>query len=154
MNRRALLGRLAAGVVIAGTGAGAAAARQSSRSLKDAVADAERAFADSMAKRDLATFTARLSQEAIFFGGPDGNTPTRGRTAIVQAWKGFFEGPTAPFSWTPDTSEVIDSGTLGITSGPVRNANGEVTGRFNSVWRLESDGQWRVVFDKGCRGCR
>jgi len=149
MDRRTLLARLIAGVTCTSV-----ARAQGMRPLKDTVADAERAFADSMAKRDLAAFTARLSQEAIFFGGPDGNTPTRGRAAIVNEWKGFFDGPAAPFSWAPDTSEVIDSGTLGITSGPVRNARGDVTGRFNSVWRLEADGQWRVVFDKGCRACR
>lgn len=156
MNRRTLLGRLAAGVVAAGAGIVPASrvTAQPGRSLKGAVADAERAFADSMAKRDLTAFTARISQDAIFFGGPDGNTPTRGRPAIVDGWKRYFDGPTAPFSWGPDTSEVIDSGTLAMTSGPVRDAKGNVTGRFNSVWRLESDGQWRVVFDKGCQACR
>jgi ketosteroid isomerase-like protein len=31
----------------------------------------------------------------------------------------------------------------------VRSPSGEVVGRFNSIWRLDDDGQWRVVFDKG-----
>jgi ketosteroid isomerase-like protein len=156
MTRRTLIARVAAGVLVAGSGMARtpAAGAQAGRSLKDTVADAERAFADSMAKRDLAAFTAHLSQEAVFFGGPDGNAPTRGRAAIVDNWKRFFDGPAAPFSWAPDTAEVVDSGTLAITSGPVKNARGDVTGRFNSVWRLESDGQWRVVFDKGCQACR
>jgi ketosteroid isomerase-like protein len=26
-------------------------------------------------------------------------------------------------------------------------------GTFNSVWRRESDGSWKVVFDKGCDAC-
>jgi ketosteroid isomerase-like protein len=26
---------------------------------------------------------------------------------------------------------------------------GEEVGRFNSTWRKDADGQWRVVFDKG-----
>jgi ketosteroid isomerase-like protein len=26
-------------------------------------------------------------------------------------------------------------------------------GTFNSVWRLEADGKWRIVFDKGCPPC-
>lgn len=155
MTRRTVIARVVAGVVVAGSGiARKSAGAQAGRSLKDTVADAERAFADSMAKRDLAAFTAHLSQEAIFFGGPDGNTPTRGRAAIVDSWKRFFDAPAAPFSWAPDTAEVVDSGTIGITSGPVKNAKGDVTGRFNSVWRLESDGRWRVVFDKGCQACR
>jgi hypothetical protein len=24
---------------------------------------------------------------------------------------------------------------------------------FNSIWRLDADGQWRVIFDKGSRDC-
>jgi len=31
----------------------------------------------------------------------------------------------------------------------VLNPVGEEIGRFNSIWRLEADGQWRVIFDKG-----
>ena len=155
MNRRTLLSRIAAGLAVAGISVckEPSAYPQADRSLKDTVADAERAFADSMAKRDLAAFSAKISTEAVFFGGPDGNTPARGRAAIVDGWKRYFDGPTPPFSWGPDTTEVVDSGTLAMTSGPVRNAKGDVTGRFNSVWRLENDGQWRVVFDKGCKAC-
>ena len=153
MNRRTLLGRVAALAAVAGFTSTEKHMlyAQAGRSLKETVADAERAFADSMAKRDLAAFTAKLSSDAIFFGGPDGNSAARGREAIVEVWKRYFDGPTAPFSWAPDTSEVVESGTLAMTSGPVRNPKGDVTGRFSSVWRLESDGQWRVVFDKGCR---
>jgi ketosteroid isomerase-like protein len=155
MNRRTLLSRIAAGMAVVGIGfwREPSAHSQAARSLKETVADAERAFADAMAKRDLAAFTAKISSEAVFFGGPDGNTPARGRAAIVDGWKRFFDGPTPPFSWGPDTTEVLESGTLALTSGLVRNSKGDVTGRFSSVWRLESDGQWRVVFDKGCQLC-
>jgi hypothetical protein len=45
--------------------------------------------------------------------------------------------------------EVLASGALALTSGPVRDAAGAVVGRFNSVWRREPDGVWMVVFDKG-----
>jgi ketosteroid isomerase-like protein len=156
MNRRTLLSRIAAALAVVEIGVGRepSAYSQTGRPLKETVADAERAFADAMAKRDLAAFSARISPEAVFFGGPDGITPARGRAAIVDGWKRFFEGPTPPFSWGPDTTEVVDSGTLAMTSGLVRNSKGDVTGRFSSVWRLEADGQWRVVFDKGCQVCR
>ena len=114
------------------------------------VADAERAFAASMAKRDLAAFTALVSQEAVFMGA----RVLRGRQEIVDAWKAFFDGPNPPFSWEPDLVEVLDSGTLALTSGPVHDPKGELTGRFNSVWRLEPDGRWRVVFDRGSPVCK
>ena len=151
MNRRALLAGLGTGIM---THLAHAEAPQSGRSLKDTVADAERGFADSMARRDLTAFASYVSQEAVFFGGPDGNTATRGKAAIVENWKRFFNGPTAPFSWGPDSTEVLDSGALGATSGPVKDEKGNVTGRFNSIWRLESDGKWRVIFDRGCQVCR
>jgi ketosteroid isomerase-like protein len=57
---------------------------------------------------------------------------------------------TAPFSWRPETVEVLESGTLALSSGPVFDAAGQPIGAFNSIWRLEADGRWRVVFDKGC----
>ena len=106
----------------------------------------EIAFAKSMADRDLEAFATFISPEAIFFNG---NEPLRGRDAIVQAWAGFFEGDDAPFSWHPDVVEVLDSGNLALSSGPVRNGVGEQVGRFNSIWRKDADGVWRVIFDKG-----
>jgi hypothetical protein len=48
---------------------------------------------------------------------------------------------------------VVDSGKLAHSSGPVIDPDGKVIGMFNSIWRLESDGHWRVVFDKGCPPC-
>src|SRR4051812_42683051 len=118
------------------------------------VADVERAFAATMAKRDLAGFTGLISQEAIFMGASDLPRVLRGRQAIVEVWKQFFDGPEAPFSWEPDIVEVLDSGTLALTSGPVHDPKGELTGRFNSIWRLEPDGRWRIVFDRGAPVCR
>jgi len=43
----------------------------------------------------------------------------------------------------------LDSGTLALSSGPVRDPTGKVVARFNSIWRQEPGGVWRVVFDKG-----
>jgi len=106
----------------------------------------EIAFARTMADRDLGAFLTFIAPEAIFF---DGNEPLRGREAIGRAWAPFFEGPSAPFSWHPDLVEVLETGELALTSGPVRDPSGAVVGRFNSIWRREADGRWLVVFDKG-----
>ena len=106
----------------------------------------EIAFAKTMADRDLDAFLTFVSPEAIFFSG---NEPLRGRDAIAQGWAPFFEGADAPFSWHPDLIEVLESGRLALSSGPVRSPSGEEIGRFNSIWRKDADGQWRVVFDKG-----
>jgi ketosteroid isomerase-like protein len=111
---------------------------------------AERAFARTMADRDLVAFGAHVSAEANFFGG---SGAMRGKEAGVAAWTRFFEGPAAPFSWEPEVVEVLESGTLALSSGPVRDPEGKLIATFQSIWRLEKDGRWRVVFDKGGPVC-
>jgi ketosteroid isomerase-like protein len=114
--------------------------------LRRQVADTERAFARSMAERDHAAFVALLSEQAHFYGG---GTVLRGKAAVAEGWKGFFEGAPAPFSWEPDSVEVLSDGTLALSTGPVRGPTGQLVARFNSIWRQEAAGVWRVVFDKG-----
>jgi ketosteroid isomerase-like protein len=152
MDRRMMIAGCVAGAVgyASRTAAGAQAPQGSPQSF---VADAERGFAATMARRDFSAFPSFISEEAIFLGN-DANAPVlRGRRAIADAWKPLFDAAQPPFSWEPDLVQVVDSGTLALTSGPVRNPKGEVTGRFNSVWRLEPDGRWRVVFDRGSSVC-
>lgn len=126
------------------------AARETNETLARRVRDAERSFARSMAERDLGSFASHVSEEAVFFGGKG---ILRGRAAVVDGWKAYFEGAEAPFSWEPERVEVLDSGELAMSSGPVLDREGRRIGTFNSVWRLEGDGIWRVVFDKGCPPC-
>jgi ketosteroid isomerase-like protein len=104
-----------------------------------------------MATRDFAAFSSHLSAEAVFVPGPKAQ---RGKVAVAAAWKKWFDGPTAPFSWEPDQVEVLDSGDLALTTGPVHGPDGALIGRFNSIWRLEAPGTWRIVFDKGEDACR
>jgi ketosteroid isomerase-like protein len=111
---------------------------------------AESSFAATMAARDLKAFGSYVAADAVFFGR---RGVMRGKAAVVEAWKPLFEGPKAPFSWRPEVVEVVNSGKLAHSSGPVIDPDGKVIGMFNSIWRLESDGHWRVVFDKGCPVC-
>ena len=111
---------------------------------------AETAFAKSMADRNLTAFTALLADETVFFGN---KAVLRGKAAVATDWKRFFDGPAAPFSWAPAEVEVLPSGNLGFTSGPVYDPKGQRIGTFNSVWQRQSDGTWKIVFDKGCPPC-
>lgn len=115
-------------------------------SLQRQVFAAESSFAASMARRDLDAFAASVSPEAIFFGD---TTVMRGKTKVVEGWRRFFEGP-APFSWKPDVIEVLPSGNLAISNGPVFDPAGKRVGSFSSIWRREPDGRWLIIFDKGC----
>jgi ketosteroid isomerase-like protein len=117
--------------------------------LKEQVRQTEIAFARSMADRDHAAFTSFLADETVFFG----REVLRGKAAVAAAWKRYYEGPQAPFSWAPDAVEVLDSGTLALSSGPVWDPDGQRVGTFTSTWRREKDGRWKIVFDKGCPPC-
>ena len=111
---------------------------------------AESSFAATMANRDSTAFATFVAPEAIFFGE---TSVMRGKGAVVDGWRPLFVGPTPPFSWKPERVEVLASGTLAHSSGPVHNAKGQQVGTFNSVWRREPGGTWLVVFDKGCSVC-
>jgi ketosteroid isomerase-like protein len=123
---------------------------QTNAELKEQVRRTETAFAKTMADRDHAAFTKFLAEEAIFMSN---GTAARGAKAVAEQWKRFYEAKQAPFSWEPEFVEVLDSGALATSSGPVRNPDGKRVGTFNSVWRREAAGEWKIVLDSGCPPC-
>jgi ketosteroid isomerase-like protein len=116
------------------------------RSAADEVTRVERAFAKSMADRDLEAFMALVSADAVFFSGP---TPLHGKAEVREWWARYFEGAEAPFSWDPDAVEALASGDLALSTGPVRDPSGKAVARYLSIWRREPPGVWRIVFDRG-----
>ena len=137
------------GLLLAALLAAPAAADTNAR-LQEQVRQTETAFAKTMADRDHAAFVSFLADEAVFFGS---TRVLRGKAAVAAGWKPLYEAREAPFSWRPEKVEVLDSGTLALSSGPVFDPSGKQTGTFTSVWRREADGKWRIVFDKGCAYC-
>ncbi len=123
--------------------------QQAEADLQQQVREVETAFARTMADRDHDAFAAFLAEEAVFVSA----ATARGREQVAAQWQRFFETPEAPFSWRPETVEVLDSGTLALSSGPVHDVDGQLISRFTSVWRREASGEWRIVFDKGQRVC-
>lgn len=130
--------------------AAAGRARVSNEDVRSQVMAHERAFAATMAARDFEGFGSYLSREAVFMTG-DGTL--RGKDAVLKAWRRHYDGVQPPFSWEPEQVEVVESGTLAYSTGPIRDAAGRRIGSYNSVWRLEAPGRWAVVFDRGC-DCR
>lgn len=116
-----------------------------SKNIDRDVEAVERAFAATMAKRDFAAFSAFISDEAIFHSG---RRVMRGKTEVLEAWKRYFEKPEAPFSWEPAQVEILDSGLLAMSTGPVKMPDGTVVATFTSIWRHENGG-WRILFDRG-----
>lgn len=144
------LGRMITIAALLGTMALTASA-ETNAALRDQVWKAEAAFAKTMADRDHAKFTSFLADETIFFGS---KSVMRGKNAVSETWKRFFEGAKPPFAWAPEKVEVLDSGTLAMSSGPVTDPEtGARIGTFNSTWRREKDGAWKIVLDIGCPEC-
>lgn len=142
--------RLPLAFLFLGTVLTATVGAETNTELQAQVRKAETAFAKTMADRDHAAFTSFLADEAVFFGD---KSVQSGKQAVADAWKRFYVEKEAPFSWGPESVEVLASGTLALSSGPVRDPAGKNVGTFNSVWRRENDGRWKIVFDKGCPPC-
>ena len=136
--------------LVAASGCASAPPASSGAALREEVFATERAFAKTMADRDHAAFRSFLSEETVFFSG---EKAIRGPEAVATHWKKYYEGKDAPFSWGPAQVEVLDSGTLALSTGLVREPDGRVSGTFTSIWRREGPGKWRIVFDKGGPVC-
>lgn len=117
--------------------------------LKQEVWDAEVAFAKTMADRDQKAFAEFLAKDAVFMGGKRVN---RGKQAIVKAWANQFKKQQPPFAWKPERVEVLNDGTLALSTGPVWDDLGRFQ-TYTSIWRKQADGKWKVIFDKGDRYC-
>jgi len=103
--------------------------------LRQQVTDTERAFAQTMAERDFERFVSYLALDAIFFSG---ETALRGKQQVADKWKSYYESPDAPFSWEPAQVEVLDSGKLALSTGPVYDPEGKKVATFTSIWRNAS----------------
>lgn len=110
----------------------------------DDVRATETAFAKAFADRDKDAFFAFVLDDATFLS-PRGML--RGKEAVVAAWSVYFDGEHAPFSWRPQNVAVSADGTLGLSNGPVFDPAGKVIGGFQSTWRKQDDGSWRILFD-------
>lgn len=113
----------------------------------DAVEDVrqtEIAFAKAFADRDKTKFFSYLAEDAVFISPA---STLRGKQAVIDVWSRFFEGARAPFAWTPDRVALSADGTLGMTSGPVFDPDGNHAGSFQSTWRKQQDGTWKILFD-------
>ena len=109
-------------------------------------------FSKSVESQDRDGFASFIDPDARFVG----NKVDRSREAIAEAWAVFFTGDLPSIKWRPQFIEVLESGDLALSRGPYRiideNEQGEVTeawGTYNSVWRLNADGEWLIVFDAG-----
>ena len=126
-----------------------------SSALADATDDVrchEILFSQSVETQDSVAFASFIDDDARFISGK----VERGPEAIAMAWSAFFAKDGPRIKWRPQFVEVLEDGSLALSRGPyqmiVTNEAGNQTehwGTFNSVWRLQDDGSWKIVFDAG-----
>ncbi len=129
--------------------AGAASAAEDLAKLAAEVRATETAFAKTLADRDVKTFTRMIAPDVIWLA----DVPLRGPAQVLTRWQKYFDAPQPPFSWSPETVEVQEGGKLALSTGPVVDPTGKRVGTYTSIWRREPNGQWRIVFDRGCPVC-
>jgi len=107
-------------------------------------------FSQSVETQNAELFASFIDADARFVGG----VVSRGPEAVAAAWSIFFTEDGPKIKWRPQIVEVLEDGTLALSRGPykmtVTDEAGTVSerwGTFNSIWRLQDDGSWRVVFD-------
>lgn len=150
--------RAALALALLASGAVAAELEPAERTARtEAARAAEVAFAAAVASGDAAAFAAALDEQAVFV---DAGGPTRGREAIVAAWAPLLAPDRPDFRWHPEIVELSGDGTLALSRGPwtlkAKRPDGSVverSGTYNSIWRRQSDGSWRILFDAGCPPC-
>jgi ketosteroid isomerase-like protein len=120
--------------------------------LTETVRCREIGFSIAAENRDAEAFASFVDADARFVGA----SVTRGTEEITQAWNTFLTVGGPAIKWRPQVIEVLEDGMLALSRGPYRmvttDDEGNETehwGTFNSVWRLNDDGEWRVVFDAG-----
>jgi ketosteroid isomerase-like protein len=120
--------------------------------LTDDVRCREIGFSKSIESRDMDSFRSFLDDDARFVG----DSVRRGPDEITEGWSvyGVDDGPT--LKWRPQIVEVLEDGKLALSRGPYKYTQKDEEGKevdfwgtFNTIWRLQDDGSWKVVFDAG-----
>jgi ketosteroid isomerase-like protein len=117
----------------------------SSSAALDEVRLADVAFAERATEAGYhLAFVEYLADDAVLF---------RPEAVGGQQWLAANDPAPGRLEWRPSAAAAACSGRLAVTSGPWRYTNDEggesAEGHYLSVWRLEEDGQWRVILDHG-----
>ena len=129
---------------------GAALAREN----RDALLAADRAFDAATADKKFDGFSSFLADNVSTLRADQ--PVLRGKAAMQSAWKPLIENRSISLRWQPISAEISKSRDLGYTVGSYtvtrtdeKGASIVGTGKYLTIWRLQSDGSWKVEFDTG-----
>lgn len=137
-------------VALAGPVPKAAAAIEKFESGRESLYRAEERFVRSTAAKGLDGFLEWFSDTAAVL--PQRRPIVIGKEAIRRHYEPMFAVQGFRWEWAPLRAEVALSGDMGYTWGAYTvhtvDGNGQEQtrrGKYASVWRKQSDGEWRVV---------
>lgn len=120
--------------------------------LKDEIIKTEKEFAAASQKSGI--------QEAFYYYADENAVIKRSNDTLIignENIREFYHNSkykNFDLSWTPDFVDVSKDGTLGYTYGKyvlkIKDMNGsliEYTGVFHTVWKRQTDGNWKYVWD-------
>ncbi|MCB9270551.1 MAG: DUF4440 domain-containing protein [Lewinellaceae bacterium] len=118
---------------------------------KNEIRQAEKEFNDLAAEEGIRTaFVHFADSSAVMLRG---NQLIRGKEAI-DAYYADQTLTDVHLTWSPDFVDVAASGELGYTYGPYSFSAVDTAGQkieshgyFHTVWRRQSDGSWKFVWD-------
>ena len=120
--------------------------------LKNEIAGAEAAFEKMASEKGIA--------EAFWFFADSNAVIKRSNDSLIHGKEGirnFYSADyfkTATVKWSPDFVDVSETGDLGYTYGKYhwqsKDSSGKVNeakGIFHTVWKKQTDGSWKYVWD-------
>jgi ketosteroid isomerase-like protein len=114
--------------------------------------DLEARFAKDVEERGGAGFASWFADDGVALG--NGVAPLIGKVAIAKSAN--WSPKDYQLTWTPTDAMMGPSGDIGYTwghfEGRSKDANGNpvlTSGRYITVWRKGSDGNWKVALDAG-----
>ena len=135
---------------------GACAPNRSLEGLKEELLDIDRAFSKASVEQGQGkAFIEYMASEAVIY--PMVGAPIQGKADFSKIITAASSGaPESRLEWEPLFADISLSGDLGYTLGSyiatVFQSEGDPLvrhGHYVTVWKKQSDGNWKFVFDGG-----
>lgn len=120
--------------------------------LQRQLMETDRAFAQATADRGAVGWASYFAAEGTMIAGSRSWT---GPEQIKEVMAPFFSAPGNLLEWEPTKADVAADGGMGYTVGTYRRTTAGPqgpavgTGSYLTVWKLQSDGSWKVAADLG-----
>lgn len=147
MNRSFLMVLMALLVLVTGCSGSRSKKMNVTRMVNTSALEADLAFARLAMQLPPAEAFARYT-DARSMELPPGGPPVVGQQAISAGLEGL---PPGALEWHPQGGETALSGELAWTWGDyvLHSANGNVVGKYISIWHRRPDGSWFLAVDMG-----